>query len=141
MRRAVEADRERRDAVGRLDRALVDRALDAQPAAGLAAVRADLVDVAVVVDGRAQELGDDDAAGDEHQGEHDERHPALRRDARRGRRLVVAGGEVERAHRERVGSRAQVQGLASSGSATCVAAGRAAARTGRSAPTPPNVTT
>ena len=75
-RGAVEGDRERREAVDRLHRALVDGALDAQPATRLAAVAlADLVDVAVVVDGRAQELRDDHAAGDEHERQHDDRRP------------------------------------------------------------------
>ena len=60
-----------------VDGAPVDGALHAQPPARLAASRStDLVDVAVVVDGRAQELGDDHAAGDQHEGEHDDRRPA-----------------------------------------------------------------
>ncbi len=82
---AVEGDRERREAVDRLHGAAVDGALDAQPAAGLAAVaRADLVDVAVVVDRRAQELGDDHPAGDEHEGQHDDRRPPRTAARRRG---------------------------------------------------------
>ena len=92
-RGAVEGDRERRDAVDRRRPCPVDGALHAQAAAGLAAVAlADLVDVAVVVDGRAQELGDDHAAGDEHEGEHDDRRPAARdAAARRRRRRRCAG--------------------------------------------------
>ncbi len=68
---AVERDHERGDPVASTTRALVDGALHAQPATRLAAVlHADLVDVAVVVDGRRQELGDDDAAADQHQAQH-----------------------------------------------------------------------
>ena len=97
------------------DRALVDRALDAQAAAGLAAVLdADLVDVAVVVDRRREELGDDHAAADEHEHEHARSERQLRRRGpRRGRRRRV--GAV---------ARAQVHGLSSSAAAAAPAGGR-----------------
>ena len=75
-RLAAECDRERGDAVGGVERAGLDGSLDAQAAPFLAPVtHADLVDVAVVVDRRPEELGDDDTAGDDHGDEHGDRRP------------------------------------------------------------------
>ena len=93
-------------------RPFVDRALHAQAATRLAPVAdADLVDVAVVVDGRAEELRHDHPAGHDHQPEH-ERAVANVAGAPRGRAAGAGrGGEVE------IGQRfMHVQGLASSGS-------------------------
>ena len=99
----------------------VDGALDAQSAAGLAAVaRADLVDVAVVVDRRAQELGDDHPAGDEHECQHDERRPPPAAARRRRRARLLPGAEVELSHVTAVRVGIYVQGLASSGSCAVV---------------------
>ena len=79
QRRSAERDRERRDPGVRHDAAAVDRALHTQAPAGLTAgPLPDLVDVAVVVDGRSQELGDEDTAGDEYQRQDDERRPPPR---------------------------------------------------------------
>ena len=75
-RRTVERDREHGGAGSGADRPLVDRALETDATCVVASVaHADLVDVAVVVDRRAQELRDDHAAGDEHHRQHDDRHP------------------------------------------------------------------
>src|SRR5690606_26551795 len=89
-------DGERRVVADRLDGAVLDHALHAEPAVLVTAgPGADLVDVAVVVDRRAQELRDDHPAGDEHEPEHDERQPAAAAAPARGGGVVAgAGGEV-----------------------------------------------
>ena len=70
----VELEDERRESGTLVERSFLDVALHAQTARLVAAVaHTDLVDVAVVVDRGAEELGDDDAATDERRGEHEQR--------------------------------------------------------------------
>src|SRR6185436_7394756 len=91
-RLAAEADREGRDAVGVGHGPLVHGALDAQAAPRFAAAAvADLVDVAVVVDSGAEELGDDHPTGDEHEREDDDRPPAAAGPSWRRRAGIAAG--------------------------------------------------
>ena len=103
----AEHDGERRDARGGLDGPVGHGPLHAQPTTRLTAVAdTDLVGVAVVVDRRAEELGDDQPAGGDHGNEHADRCPVtplagVAAACGGGRRRHEDAASVADAHRSR----------------------------------------